>query len=76
MEMKLDYKTYNELPDELLDKLNLNRLFGLRDKMSIIISKFNSDYEMSKVELDIELAKAIAYKAKILERLNKFKQHI
>jgi len=72
---KIDPKNYIELTSEELDKLNANRLFGLRDKMSAIISKIDSDYEYTLFENEektIAKESAIIYKNKILHRLAKF----
>lgn len=63
---------YVELSTEELDKLNANRLFGLRDKMNAIISKIDSDWDFTEDEKKAEKEKAIIYKNKILHRLSKF----
>lgn len=64
--------SYIELSVEELDKLNANRLFGLRDKMNAIISKIDSDWDYAVEEQKSAKEKAIIYKNKILHRLSKF----
>ena len=69
---RIDPRNYKELSIEELDKLNENRLLGLRDKMNAIIQKIDTDYEYSEYEAEIEKEKAIIYKNKIMHRLAKF----
>ncbi len=60
---------YTELSDNLLNKLSEKRLKTLKNKMNAIISKIDSDWDLTEAERVISKNKAIEYKNRIVTKL-------